>query len=220
MNEPAAPDSDRLQEMMLKVVTYQYTLWEDRPVPLAELQEKHVLSPADLEFISAYGIRYVPHRLAEANAGEMFVLADAASAPSHVLFPGSPYIQRPLTPQALGNLVETLLLSGDAPNEILLHAALPADDALAVTSNEIGFVLKQSDRQLRAERLKGVAAEHGLGPLQDTPHHGDGYLLALPTPVDPAVAGALVTDLLRRGCGLAEMETIPCVSRRVTGTEE
>lgn len=213
MNEPAASPDERLAELVLKVATYQYTLWEDRLVPLEELRDKHVLSMADLQFLADYAIQYTPHRLADAGQVDMFRYNTPDRSTHHAIFDGFTSPDSVKLSQ-LAELVEAQLAAGDVPNEILLHLHVSEDTTLALASHELGLVLKGPHRQAHAECLKQVAASHGLAPLQDLPEQSGARVLSFPTPVDPVAAGTLVVDLLRRGLGLYETAAIQCTARR------
>src|SRR4051794_26738533 len=65
------PEQEQLHEILMKIVTYQKSLPDDRAVELDELQRQGVLSPSDAEFLTAHSVTYKPHRLSDYHAGDM-----------------------------------------------------------------------------------------------------------------------------------------------------
>ncbi len=211
MNDPLPAQESRFQEILLKIVTYQYTLWEDRPVDLAELREKQVLSAADFEFMTANSVKYTPRRLSDKSAEAMLAMETASGAFLESVNQNASHTVCILSVADLESAIESLLESPHPAGEILLHIRLSEHDALALSVNDLGFAFQQPDWKQHLPQLKQVAAEFGLDPMQDSVDANGHHLLAFPTPLDSTLAAQLLRQLLQRGCGLSAHHMLKCV---------
>src|SRR2546430_17274376 len=70
-SEMFSSEQERLHEILKKISVYQHSLHGGRAVELDELRSEGILSPDDLDFMSAHAVTYKPHRLSDYHASDM-----------------------------------------------------------------------------------------------------------------------------------------------------
>lgn len=196
------PEIERLNSILTKILTYQYTLPEDRPVGLEELERESVLSPDDFEFLAARSVIYKPHRLSDSHAGDMFRLDYADGSCTFYGPMGPPLIKRQTPLAHFGSVVENFLNLPRPHDELLLHIEFSEHDGMGVSPTLISFNLCSPEWRERLPIIRNIAAEFGFQPFQDNEVQGTWCLTFRIAPV--AEHTTAVIALLQRACNFTD----------------
>lgn len=197
-------DQMKLHEILGKIVAYQRSLPEDRAVEFEELEKANVLSPDDLEFMSAHSVTYRPHKLSSfhamntlhmplKNGGCVFTGVSLASVQK----------RHRTTLRDFRLVIDKILELPRPEEELLVHIQMEAEtDGMAVAPGMIMVNFKSAHWRKRLPTIREVASALGLEPF---PGSDDGkHILTYLTPRDTKRTVAAVEALLSRGCGLDE----------------
>src|SRR5437016_152063 len=121
------PEQEQLHEILMKILTYQHSLSDDRAVDLDELRREGVLSPANAEFLTSHSVTYKPHRLSDYHAGDMLHMPTNGGC---VVFgpSGPPLTKRGASLSTFQPIVESFLRLPRPQDELLLHIEFTEHD--------------------------------------------------------------------------------------------
>jgi hypothetical protein len=193
------PEIEHLSEILGKILTYQYTLPEDRPVGLEELEHEAVLSSDDLDFLASRSVIYKPHRLSDPDSGDMFLLHYEDGSCTFYGPTGPPLIKRQVSLAQFTTIVENFLKLPKPPDELLLHIEFTEHDGMGVAPTLICFNLRSPEWREHLPALRNVAAEFGFQPFQDNEVQGS-WCLTFRIPSDAAHTTTAVIALLQSAC--------------------
>ena len=195
---PDVNDSERLSEILTKILTYQHRFPDGRAVELDELRREGVLSAADDEFMRLHSVTYKPHRLSDYHAGDTLHMPTDGGCvfmgPS-----GPPLKKRRASLSSFQPIVEGFLKLPRAKDELLLHIELTEHDGMAVAPEGIFFNFRSPEWRRQLPLIRSVASEFDLQTFQDEEVQGS-WTLTFGISRDPARTAGAVVALLRRGC--------------------
>ncbi len=202
-----SPELEQLNQILAKIMVYQHSLPDGRPVELDELQRQGVLSSADLDFLKQRSVSYKPHRLSDYHA------LDTLEMPTKegciFIGPGGPPLKnRSAKLRDFQAVVQNFLTLPRPKDELLLHIQFaPADDGVGVSPGHACFIFKSEQRRNKVPAIRSVARDLGLSSRQDVDIQ-DAHILAFDLSSDPNQTTAAVAALLSRGCGFSQNEDI------------
>jgi hypothetical protein len=197
------PQQERLNEILMKVVTYQHSLPGGRAVELEELEREGVLSPDDLAFLTAHAITYKPHRISDFHALDMFHMPTDDGGCVFIGPGGPPLKKRSAILGVFAPVVDSFLRLPRPQDELLLHVEFTEHDGMGVAPEMICFTLRSANWRQRLPAIRSVAAEFGFNPFQDEEVQSSWSLTFRIAP-DAAQTAAAVVALLSRGCGFPD----------------
>ena len=195
------PEQEKLHEILMKILTYQHSLANDRAVELEELCRDGVLSPAEADYLASHSVTYKPHRLSDYHAGDMLHMPLESGGCVFIGPCGPPLTKRRAPLSAFQPIVENFLKLPRPQDELLLHIEFTELDGMGVAPHMICFNLKSTEWRRRLPAIRGAAAEFASRPLQDEEIQGS-WSLTFHIAPDAQRTSAAVIALLNRGCGL------------------
>jgi hypothetical protein len=197
------PEQEQLREILMKIVTYQHSLSDDRAVELDELRREGVLSRSDAEFLKSHSVTYKPHRLSDYHAGDMLHMPTDGGGCVFIGPSAPPLTKRRASLSAFHSITESFLRLPRPQDELLLHVEFTKLDGMGVAPEMICFRLRSASWRQRLAAIRSVAAEFGVRPFQDEEIQGSWSLTFRVRP-DAGRTAAAVVALLSRGCGLSD----------------
>jgi hypothetical protein len=194
------PEEQRLNEILMKILDYQYSLPNGPAVELDELLREGALSPSDGDFLKSHSVTYKPHRLSDYHAMDMLHMPTADGGCMFIGPSGLSPTKRTAPLRAFGSIVDNFLQLPRPRDELLLHIELTEHDGLGVSPGFISFGFGSAEWRERLPAIRGVAGEFGLRPWQDDVVQS-GHTLSFKISADAAQTAAATVALLSRGCG-------------------
>ena len=192
----------KLGEILGKIVAFQRSLPDDRPIELDELVREGVLSPEDIDFMSANEVKYKPHRRSDYHTMDMLQMKTGSGC----LFTGpagAPSTNRRARLSEFQSIVHNFLLIPRPKDELLLHIQLAQNDGMGVSPGFLSFTLRSDKWRARLDFIRAAATELGVSSFQDNEVQGRSAL-SYRTSVNAEEQAAVVMALLGRGCGLTD----------------
>ena len=196
-------DRRKLSKILSKIVAYQRSLPDGRAVELDELQREGVLSPSDIEFMSAKSVTYKPHRVSDYHAMDMLHIPKEGGGCVFIGPVGRSPSKRCARLSEFQPIVQNFLKMPRPRDELLLHIEFTEHDAMAVAPQFIIFNIRSKLWRQRLPSLRNVATEFGFSPFQDNEVQGS-HSLTFDVSADADQTAAMVTALLSRGCGFPD----------------
>ena len=197
------PEKEKLHEILMKILTYQHSLADDRTVELEELCRKGVLSTVDADYLASHSVTYKPHQLSDYHAGDMLHMPLENGGCVFIGSCGPPLTKRRAPVSAFQPIVEHFLKLPRPQDELLLHIEFTEHDVMGVAPHMICFNLKSTEWRRRLSAIRGAGAEFAFHSLQDEEIQGS-WALTFHIASDAQRTAAAVVAFLSRGCGLAQ----------------
>ena len=197
------PEQEQLDEILMKIVTYQHSLPDGRAVELDELNRQGVLTPANLEFLASHSVTYKPHHVSDYHARDMLHMPTEGGGCVFIGPVGPPLKKRGASLKDFRSVVEDFLQLSRPKNELLLHIELSEHDGMGVAPEMICFNLQSIRWRERLPAIRHVGAEFGFEPFQDQVVQNS-HTLTFRISCDAVHTAAAVVALLNRGCGLTD----------------
>ena len=201
------PEQKQLNDILMKMVTYQHSLPDGRAVELEEMRREGVLSSADIEFLTSHSVTYKPHQLSDHHAVDMLHMPTKDGGCVFIGPAGPRLTKRRASLSDFQPIVESFLKLPKPRNELLLHIELTRQDGMSVAPEMICFTLQSASWKQRLPAIRSIAAELGFHPFQDEEVQGN-WLLTFRLAPDIAHTAASVIALLSRGCGLSDQAEV------------
>ena len=150
-------DQGRLNEILMKISAYQYSLPDGRAVELEELQRQGVLSSTDIDFMSAHSVTYKPHRASDYHALDTLRMPTADGGGVFVGPAGPPLKKRRAHLGEFQPVVQKFLRIPRPEDELLLHIELGKHDGMAVSPKMITFIFRSETWRERLPAIRTVA---------------------------------------------------------------
>lgn len=201
-DETRQGDPAKLSEILGKILKYQNTLPDGRSVELDELKRERILSPEDLEFMSAHSVTYKPRKSFAYRRGGYVLKMTTENGYISSGLKGEPLEHR----SKLRNfplIIERLFAIPESGDELLLLIKFPEDDWIGVLPGIIIFNIRSDSWRQRLPAIRATALELGFEPTQDYESQ-ESHALIHHIPRDAASMSAAVTALLSRGCGFSD----------------
>jgi hypothetical protein len=196
-------EQEQLNEILMKIVTYQRSLSDGRAVDLDELQREGVLAPTDIEFLASHSVIYKPHPLSDHHALDMFKMPLATGGCVFVGPCGPPLAKHRASLRDFQPIVENFLQLPLPQDELLLHVEFTEHDGMGITPKMITFNFRSLRWRERLPVLRAIAGQFGFSPLQDEVVQGS-HTLTFTIYLDAAQTAAATVELLSRGCGFTD----------------